>query len=551
MLYIKYFNNACTVIYSLTESFFAEFLIQSATYTSTRHLDKTTQRISKSDRKIHYGNSENGRTVISDTILDNIRVLNSGDRDTQSKLDSVESVMGAIVSKIYRTSIPPIQRTLTPNKNDNKLLQTVNETKLKTADFLNNETKFDNRSSSTSTNTTIGTDLISNEVPYPSTTNPSGSSSREVVTNWSDVDNKTVKPEVISSDKSNTTKLLSNKVQVIILTQKRSGSSFMGEIFNQNADFTYFFEPLSSMSTRLMKRLVKGDFTRYAKQILNGILQGDFTDMPEGWWSFHVPRETCKSLNLRPLVKLCGKSGPKKRSPKLSLLEKMKLLGKYTKNSKHIAIKTIRLQDMKLLKDFLTDSSLNVKILHLVRDPRGVINSRSRLREPNYDLIRRKGKGADEVQDLCDHMERNLKYQDTEWLRERYKIIRYEDAAEQPLKVASEIYHFLGLELPLSVNNWLQVNTNHSAGTAFSITRDSKKAAHAWRSQIDYRKVTDIQKKCPYPMAFMGYLPLNKIFDLRNLKIRTLGNIKNLDYMVNCFSTDRKDSKTPQPICKY
>ncbi|XP_072044460.1 carbohydrate sulfotransferase 1-like [Amphiura filiformis] len=335
--------------------------------------------------------------------------------------------------------------------------------------------------------------------------------------------------KIFDGNPNNTNPRLLDKVQVIIVSQKRSGSSFVGELFNQSLDFTYFFEPLSSLTTRMVKRWTTGKFDDHAKQILNGTLHGNFTNMPIGWWSEDIPRHTCWGMTLSQIPSLCGANVlDSQNSILVDLKDNMAVLGASTRSRKGVAIKAIRIQNIKLLEDFVTDPSLNVKIIHLVRDPRGVMQSRTKLAEVNADLRRRKGPRADEITDLCQHMERNLQYLNKDWLKGRYKIIRYEDIAEQPLKVASEIYKFVGLKLPMRVKTWLHAHCHTertSDGHAFSHSRNSKETAHAWRKNIGYYKMIHIQTRCRKAMDMLGYAPILSYFDLGNFKIKTTKNL--------------------------
>ncbi|XP_072019799.1 LOW QUALITY PROTEIN: carbohydrate sulfotransferase 1-like [Amphiura filiformis] len=351
------------------------------------------------------------------------------------------------------------------------------------------------------------------------------SSSQSQTQEETEQDNNIVESYNTISSTSNRTHLSTNdaqdKIQVIILTQKRSGSSFLGELFNQNEKFVYFFEPLSSLGSRILKHLTKGTLRNTASRFY-GILRRDFSHMPYGWWSFNIPKQVCEMSALASLSRVCPRKGSPLNERPASLTEKMTLITRTTRSRQGVAIKTIRVQDINTLKDFLTDPKLNLKIIHLVRDPRGVMNSRMKLRERNFDLLRRKGSRADETLDLCQHMERNLKYKDQDWLKGRYKVVRYEDVAERPFQAASEIYRFIGVGLPPSVDVWLQQNTNHTEGTAFSHTRNSKKTAHAWRSRLDYRRVQYIQQKCSGPMRALGYLPVDRYSNLKNFHVETM-----------------------------
>ncbi len=371
-----------------------------------------------------------------------------------------------------------------------------------------------------------------------------------------------------------------SEVQVIILTQYRSGSSFTGELFNQNTDFVYFFEPLGSIKANVNKPdLNVSEFGQLSKDLLSGILRKDFTHLPPQLQRFYrlgkgahcnfMQSAVLKALNLCPnqnqgihirQVREVSRRVAKERSriqtpfarrtakgrggryqppgrptirhqqksddSSIMLMNNMKILEKTTKARKGIAIKTIRLRDILTIKDLLLDPDLNLKILHLVRDPRGVMNSRTKLRKSLKD--RRRYNTAEEARVICEHMDRNSGYQDQVWLKDRYHLVRYEDVAEQPLKLAEEIYKFVGIDMPSSVADWLRQNTDHRAGGQYGRTRNSTKTAHQWRSEIEFSKVMAIQRSCLGTLSDFGYIPVKGNADLKNPEYKTLAKLPDL-----------------------
>ena len=60
-----------------------------------------------------------------------------------------------------------------------------------------------------------------------------------------------------------------NHTQIIIVTTKRSGSSFVGELFNVNPNVFYVFEPLSMLTRDMMKRrFPKNEIPQSSQQYL-------------------------------------------------------------------------------------------------------------------------------------------------------------------------------------------------------------------------------------------------------------------------------------------
>ena len=245
--------------------------------------------------------------------------------------------------------------------------------------------------------------------------------------------------------------------------------------------------------------------------------------MPYYWWSGRVPINTCSSPAISSIFHLCGTSDIKTNRRSINYAEKMQLLGRAVRERQGVAVKTIRVQDLKELKDFVTNPTLNVKIIHLVRDPRGIMNERLKSKELNYDLRRRKGNSADEILDMCQHLDRNLEYRNnsTDWLvKGRYKLVRYEDAVDDPIRTAMEIYEFIGLDLPQTVKK-LQENTTND----LKFPENSTCTNVAWRTQLDYPKVVDVQIKCARSMASLGYLTVNSIAERDDCSVPVLAGL--------------------------
>ncbi|XP_038078389.1 carbohydrate sulfotransferase 1-like [Patiria miniata] len=305
--------------------------------------------------------------------------------------------------------------------------------------------------------------------------------------------------------------------QLVLISQKRSGSSFVGEIFNQNPNVFYMLEPLKSLTTLFKKD--KNLFNKAVQDVLNATLHCDLHHIPvAGWFIERSSSSTCSNGREDAVA---YKLTCKKSKNRYSDQQFLKVSSELCRGRKHVALKTIRVNDLAQLKTFLMLRTLNVKVLHLVRDPRGVMNSRHLVGEENGDFIRRKGIHGDETLDLCQHMKRNVAFahQGPDWFKDNYMLVRYEDIAEQPYKITNEIYRFLGWEVSKEITNWLEANTNHNAGDAFSRTRDSKTTAQAWRTRMSYYDVSRIQSKCKDIMEKLGYIKFTSLKKLRDFSV--------------------------------
>ena len=300
-------------------------------------------------------------------------------------------------------------------------------------------------------------------------------------------------------------------VQVVIVSTKRSGSSFVGELFNANPHVFYLYEPLYIPHKSVLDHTLKNDqFTRIAKDVWNHTLRCNFTGQyPSSRSWLNRGEDSFNSCKSNAAIK-----GSSLLCPVLRISENKigSVLNGLCHDRPYTVIKTIRVQNISELKTFIEDPGLNIKILHLVRDPRAVMNSRRGLQERNFDLLRRKGPRADEVLDLCDHMQRNIAFASStpEWLKDRYIRVRFEDLAQDPIGETKRIYVKLGMQFHDNVISWINNNTQgitniQANKNPFTRTRDAKKVVDSWRSKLDSSSIKRIQSSCWKAMDALSY----------------------------------------------
>ena len=139
----------------------------------------------------------------------------------------------------------------------------------------------------------------------------------------------------------------------------------------------------------------------------------------------------------------------------------------------------------------------DLKIVHNIRDPRGITLSRMRI---NHGDMMSASSGADIVKEakiLCSTIARHIKLRRAlEKLRPGTSMqITYEDFATKPLEKAEEIYKFIGQTLPKEVTDWLRVNAlGEKDGT--SKARNASAIAQAWENKISFSKAKQIDVYC-------------------------------------------------------
>ena len=131
----------------------------------------------------------------------------------------------------------------------------------------------------------------------------------------------------------------SYKVQVIIATRWRSGSSFAGEILNNDPDFIYFFELLLGIVTS------ENEFGQEHVTTLQDILRCEFTNKMYTWWDGQIPTNCERSQSFGRSV-LCGKFRKELKTTSKSSA----IIENICHSRKHIAMKTVRVPDLKYLK---------------------------------------------------------------------------------------------------------------------------------------------------------------------------------------------------------
>ncbi|XP_059901481.1 carbohydrate sulfotransferase 2 isoform X1 [Gadus macrocephalus] len=353
---------------------------------------------------------------------------------------------------------------------------------------------------------------------------------------------------------------LAKKRQLVyVLTTWRSGSSFFGELFNQNPHVFFLYEPM----WHIWQKLYPGDAVSLqgaARDMLSSLYRCDlsvfqlynspggknFTSL--GLFGATLNKVVCSyplcSAYRKEAVgmvddKLCKKCPPQS----LRLLEEECL--KYGT----VVIKGVRILDVNVLAPLMEDPSLDLKVIHLVRDPRAVANSRIKSRhglirenlqvvrsrdpklrrvpfvDPGHKANKKDGSdyhsiGAMEV--ICDRTSRTLRsaLAAPPWLKGRYMAVRYEDLVEDPVKTLRSVYGFANLTANRDIEQFALNMTSgpSSSSKPFIVSsRNATQAASAWRTVLSIQQIKQVEDYCHHAMAVLGYD-----------RVRTAGEAKDL-----------------------
>lgn len=338
---------------------------------------------------------------------------------------------------------------------------------------------------------------------------------------------------------------VSKKTHILILATTRSGSSFGGQLFNQHSDVFYLFEPLYHVQFTLIPKLSlsKSPTDRRvmlgaSRDLLRSLYDCDLyflenyikpqpvNHITEKLFRRGASKALCSPPVCDPMDTQMEEGECTKKCGTLNLT----LATESCKERGHVAIKTVRVPEVNDLRALVEDPRLNLKVIQLVRDPRGILASRSDTFRDTYRLWRiwratgRKPYNLDSTQltTVCEDFLNSVStgLSRPPWLKGKYMLVRYEDLARDPMRKTEEIYSFLGIPMDGNVERWIQNNTRgdvivskHKYGTA----RNSAAVAESWRLTLTYDIVEFTQSVCQPVLEQLGYKMVSSIQELKNL----------------------------------
>ena len=290
--------------------------------------------------------------------------------------------------------------------------------------------------------------------------------------------------------------ITAKRKNLIILSPGRGGSSFLGSLFDKNQDVMYFYEPLYSPGVKWYKiRVATEDgekkYKTHCIQLIDSLFQCDFSNINISTIAgrFHRP----KSLALSKLTNIS----------KTSLGESC---NSYNHTVIKILTKRVPYKTIETLKElFQQINRYDVKMIHLVRDPRAVVYSMVQLKwiknylHPSFSKY---------VNSTCDSILQNLRFgliSPPAWLKDRFKVIRYEDLALNTANIAQELYRFAGFDWSASVYEWIStLGKNTKKGGAYSLYKNASISIGHWRNASE-PFIRAVENNCGDLMNFLGY----------------------------------------------
>ncbi|XP_059159247.1 carbohydrate sulfotransferase 4-like isoform X3 [Physella acuta] len=313
-------------------------------------------------------------------------------------------------------------------------------------------------------------------------------------------------------------------IKVIVLSYMRSGSTLCGDVLQVHPDVFYVYEPLlylwdhyvplkrsrdvdirnrTKKHWRSTKRYIPKpvDFIRYMFTCNLTRYNMDFLTNVAHSEDFRTVGciRTKRNTNIVNVTDNC-----------VSVIRQRCL------NSRAIVQKVVRLTMAEA--DVYLEQDPAVRIIHLIRDPRGILLSRM-----HYNS-KMSGEMHNNYTFFCQRIREDIRISREITHKHWGKIltVRYEDLAQTPLDLTTTMYNFVGLEMSPSIADYVKTIMSHDLlnKTARKTSRKNPmQTAYRWRQELPFSVVKQIDHECEDVLRSMGYVSFRTEQQLRDLNI--------------------------------
>ncbi|XP_017496334.1 carbohydrate sulfotransferase 4 isoform X1 [Manis javanica] len=334
-------------------------------------------------------------------------------------------------------------------------------------------------------------------------------------------------------------------MHVLVLSSWRSGSSFVGQLFGQHPDVFYLMEPAwhvwmtFTRSTPWRLHMAVRDLIRAVFLCDMSVFDAYMNPGPRrqsSLFQWDGSRALCSppACNMFPRDKII----PQAHCKILCSQQPFEVIEKACRSYSHVVLKEVRFFNLQVLYPLLRDPSLNLHIIHLVRDPRAVLRSRERttgelmidsriVMGQRWQKLKEEDQPYYVMQVICQSQLEIYKAVKSlpKALKQRYLLMRYEDLVRDPLAQTAQMYEYTGLKFLPQLQAWvLNITQGQGMGQhAFHTNaRNALNVSQAWRWSLPYEKVSRLQKVCRDTMTLLGYHLVRSEQEQRNLSLDLL-----------------------------
>nr|XP_046918080.1 carbohydrate sulfotransferase 1-like [Dermatophagoides farinae] len=296
-----------------------------------------------------------------------------------------------------------------------------------------------------------------------------------------------------------------DQARVLIVAYFRSGSSFIGDLLQQNWKSFYTFEPLNYMTRQT--RIDHQNLTE-AINLISGVYNCDFSNntIPQ-YYNQWIRNHTFLIRWNRFFWNIC-------KFRTMAICYDNEFMSDVCIRSRYNIIKTVRLRirDIEPLIRKMGTAN-NLKIIYLVRDPRGIYNSRKSMEWCNTDQ-------CTNLTNICNDMRQDLN--DFDRLKKSSNIgnnlllVRYEDITSNPHNETRKLFENINVEFSQYIQRFLRTHTTNSTAAHHRRDKDKKNpystyrfnstsTAWQWTKQLNKEELAYAQRVCHDVLVRLNY----------------------------------------------
>ena len=100
-----------------------------------------------------------------------------------------------------------------------------------------------------------------------------------------------------------------------------------------------------------------------------------------------------------------------------------------------------------------------------------------------------------------------------------FRIVRYEDLADEPTSQSKDLLEFFGFQMHPSIESFLESHTKKGQEqvSPWSTFRDSKSAPYHWKKDLSFEEIIKIQGVCAEALKLWGYRTYSTKEDLHDI----------------------------------
>uniref|UniRef100_A0A3Q3M745 Sulfotransferase n=1 Tax=Mastacembelus armatus TaxID=205130 RepID=A0A3Q3M745_9TELE len=334
-----------------------------------------------------------------------------------------------------------------------------------------------------------------------------------------------------------------SRINIYLHATWRTGSSFLGELFNQHPDVFYLYEPM----WHIWQALYPGDagsLQGAVRDMMNALYRCDFSVLKLYAGSQNITTSFIFGWKMNKVIcsePLCDAHKRYQiglvKEDQCAKCQKRDIrdLERECKKYPVMVIKGVRVLDVSTLVPLIKDPTINLQVIQLFRDPRAVHNSRlkskqalvkesiqvlrskkqndkyKRLLVPSNRVNRAESYVSSAMELICDNWlsDMMLVMNAPPWVRRNYLRVRYEDLVLYPMQELQRLYRFSNLPTFPALERFalnMTRGNGYSSDRPFLISsRDAKEAIYAWRERLSVEQINQVEAYCSEVMRQLGY----------------------------------------------